>query len=219
MATRLALGASPARLATRTLRGKPPAGGLRGASPASWPPRSRFPLLVRLSPEDVPRLQDAAIDLRVLGFALVTLLATAAARGPGSDAARPKSLRGDDASRGLAECGREPQSTPRGPGRFRGGDRPRPARGGGPPGPQLRRASARSPGLPAGAGLECRRVRTRALFHPAPVAPVLPGRATPGAGRAGSRVRGHGESTPARSARPAGTTRSRSRANPRPRRG
>jgi predicted permease len=35
------------------------------------------PLLVRLSPEDVPRLQDAAVDARVLVFALVTVLATA----------------------------------------------------------------------------------------------------------------------------------------------
>jgi putative ABC transport system permease protein len=39
--------------------------------------RLGVPLLARLSPEDVPRLQDAAVDARVVVFALVILLATA----------------------------------------------------------------------------------------------------------------------------------------------
>jgi predicted permease len=76
MATRLALGASASRLvrgvfvesALLVVLGGTI--GILGAAVA-------IPFLVRLSPAEVPRLQDATIDGRVLAFALLLSLATA----------------------------------------------------------------------------------------------------------------------------------------------
>jgi predicted permease len=76
MAVRLVLGASPRRLARGLFAESlllASLGGLAGLLAATL----GVPLLVRLSPEEIPRLQDATVDARVLGFALVASLGTA----------------------------------------------------------------------------------------------------------------------------------------------
>jgi putative ABC transport system permease protein len=70
LAVRQALGASRARLARALLTESgliALAGGTLGVAIAYW----SSPLLVALAPQDVPRLQDAAVDARALGFALL----------------------------------------------------------------------------------------------------------------------------------------------------
>lgn len=76
MALRLALGASPARLARGILAEclLLAAGGGGAGLLAAY---LAVPLFVRLTPADVPRLQDAAVDTRVLAFALAAAAATA----------------------------------------------------------------------------------------------------------------------------------------------
>jgi putative ABC transport system permease protein len=80
MATRLALGASPGGLA-RGLFAESLLLALAGGALGLFTAAAGIPLLVRLSPEDVPRLGHAAIDGRVLGFALVALVTTAVLAG------------------------------------------------------------------------------------------------------------------------------------------
>ena len=76
MVVRMSLGASRGRLARAVFAESLVLSVLGGAAGlfVAW---LAVPLLVRLSPEDVPRLQDAAIDARVFLFALLVLLATA----------------------------------------------------------------------------------------------------------------------------------------------
>jgi putative ABC transport system permease protein len=76
VAVRLALGASPRRLA-RGLFTDSILLAILGGSTGLVVATIGVPLLVRLSPEDVPRLQDAAVDMRVFAFALVASVATA----------------------------------------------------------------------------------------------------------------------------------------------
>lgn len=83
LALRTALGASHAQLA-RGVAAESLALGLIGGGFGVLCAFAGVPLLVALSPQDVPRLGDAALDATALGFALfATLLATAAtALGP-----------------------------------------------------------------------------------------------------------------------------------------
>jgi putative ABC transport system permease protein len=76
MVVRMSLGASRGRLARAVFAESLLLSALGGSAGLfiAW---LAVPLLVRLSPEDVPRLQDAAIDARVFVFALLVLLATA----------------------------------------------------------------------------------------------------------------------------------------------
>jgi len=80
MAVRLALGASPGRLARGPLAESLLLAAFGGAA-GLLAARIGVPLLVRLAPEDIPRLQDAAVDARVFGFALVASVATAVLSG------------------------------------------------------------------------------------------------------------------------------------------
>jgi putative ABC transport system permease protein len=80
MAVRLALGASPGRLA-RGLFSDSLLLAVLGGSTGLLAAKIGVPLLVRLSPEDVPRLQDATVDIRVFAFALVASGATAVLSG------------------------------------------------------------------------------------------------------------------------------------------
>jgi putative ABC transport system permease protein len=78
MALRLALGASPARLGRGLLAESLVLGGLGGGLGVVGA-LAGVPLLVALSPREVPRLREAALDTTTLAFALVVTLAAAAA--------------------------------------------------------------------------------------------------------------------------------------------
>jgi putative ABC transport system permease protein len=78
LALRTALGASRAQLA-RGVVAESLVLGLAGGGLGVLGAIAGVPLLVALSPQDVPRLRDAAVDAAVLGFALVATLATVAA--------------------------------------------------------------------------------------------------------------------------------------------
>ena len=78
MALRLALGASPARLG-RALLAESLVLGLLGGGLGVLAALAGVPLLVALSPQEVPRLAEAAVDTTTLAFALVVTLAAAAA--------------------------------------------------------------------------------------------------------------------------------------------
>jgi putative ABC transport system permease protein len=76
MVVRMSLGARRGRLA-RAVFAESLLLSVLGGSAGLFVAWLAIPLLVRLSPEDVPRLQDAAIDARVFVFAVLVLLATA----------------------------------------------------------------------------------------------------------------------------------------------
>jgi predicted permease len=76
MAVRLALGASPGRLACG-LFGESLLLAVLGGCVGLLLAWTGIPLLVRLSPGDVPRLHDVALDARVFAFALIASVATA----------------------------------------------------------------------------------------------------------------------------------------------
>src|SRR5260221_296232 len=82
MAVRLALGASASRLA-RGLFAESLLLSILGGAAGLLAARIGVPLLVILSPEDVPRLHDAAVDGRVLAFSLAACLAAAVLSGLG----------------------------------------------------------------------------------------------------------------------------------------
>jgi hypothetical protein len=77
MALRLALGASPARLG-RGLLAESLVLGLLGGGLGVLAALAGVPLLVALSPQEVPRLAEASLDTTTLGVALVLTLAAAA---------------------------------------------------------------------------------------------------------------------------------------------
>ena len=76
LAVRMALGASPGRLA-RSLFAESFLLAMLGGGAGLLAARLAMPLLVRLSPQDVPGLQEAALDARVFAFALSASLASA----------------------------------------------------------------------------------------------------------------------------------------------
>jgi putative ABC transport system permease protein len=78
MALRTALGASPAQLA-RAVVAESLVLGLLGGGLGALGAFAGVPLLVALSPQDVPRLAEAALDASALGFALVATLVSVAA--------------------------------------------------------------------------------------------------------------------------------------------
>jgi len=80
VAVRLALGASPGRLARGSFAESALLAAFGGAA-GLLAARIGVPLLVRLAPEDIPRLQDTVVDARVFGFALVASVATAVLSG------------------------------------------------------------------------------------------------------------------------------------------
>jgi hypothetical protein len=80
MAVRLTLGATAGRLA-RALFAESFLLTVAGASVALLTAKASIPLIIRLAPEDVPRLRDASVDLRVFAFAVVASLAAAALSG------------------------------------------------------------------------------------------------------------------------------------------
>jgi putative ABC transport system permease protein len=76
MAVRLTLGASTARLAQGFLAESLLLAGIGGAA-GILAAHLGVPALVRLSPQDIPRLPDADVDARVLGMALLAAIVTA----------------------------------------------------------------------------------------------------------------------------------------------
>jgi putative ABC transport system permease protein len=76
MAVRIALGAGRATL-IRTVFMESLLLSVLGGSAGLVGAWLAVPLLMRLSPEDVPRLREATVDARIFSFALVVLVATA----------------------------------------------------------------------------------------------------------------------------------------------